>query len=344
MTRPPRAFSTAQVAPERRLRAWEEHNAATLIALECRTRSGDEFRAREDNLSLGAVHMARVRSTAHAVERSAGLIEETPTGSVAIFVSLRGEALFQQAGKRQLLRPGDLLVCDADGRFVRGFGQGLDEVALRIDRRALPEAAPPQPGEPLIVRRTDTDPYGRAIARLATRAMGDRGPLPPDEQTIVALVAALVSRGTTRPQTAHRALACAYIQDRLDDPGLKAPDVADAVGISVRQLTRVFAEVEQTVPRYVLARRLELAHSLLTGPRAAELRTATVAYRCGFRSVAHFSQTFHTRFGIAAGEVRRLAAARAPDMPHTDFGRPPGDRARSTPEDGTLRSNTVNGR
>ncbi|WP_052808744.1 helix-turn-helix domain-containing protein [Streptomyces cyaneogriseus] len=308
---PVRAFSTALVPPEQRLPAWEKHNADALIALECRTHGDGEFRAREDNLQLGRVHLARVRSTAHSVERSSGLIGERPTGALALFVSLRGEALFQQAGRRQVLRPGDLLVCDADGPFVRGFGDVLDELALRVDRRVLPEEIrPPAPGEPLIVRRSEANPYGRAITRLVGRAVGGQDPTPPDEQTIVDLLSALVGNGAVRPHVLHRALACAYVEDRLRDPGLSASEVARAVGISVRQLTRVFAGMGRTFPRHVLGRRLDLAHSLLAGPGAPALSTAVVAAMCGFRSTAHFSQTFQARFGITAGELRRAAAQR----------------------------------
>ncbi|MFF9204039.1 helix-turn-helix domain-containing protein [Streptomyces sp. NPDC014986] len=307
--RPVQAFSTAHVPPEQRLPAWEEHNADALIALRCRTRRDDEFRAREDNLQVGRVHLARVRSTAHSVERSPDLIGQQPTGAVALFVSLRGEALFQQAGRRQVLRPGDLLVCDADGHFVRGFGDGLDELALRVDRRVLPEEIrSPAPGEPLVIRKGEANPYGRAIARLVGRAIDSQVPTPPDEQTIVDLLSALVSDGAVRPHVLHRALACAYVEDRLRDPRLSATEVAQAVGISVRQLTRVFAGMGKTFPRHVLGRRLDLAHTLLTGPDAPTLSTAAVAAMCGFRSTAHFSQTFQERFGIAAGELRRATA------------------------------------
>lgn len=306
--RPAQAFSTAHVPSAERLRAWEEHNADALIALKCRTPGGEDFRAREDNLALGRVHLARVRATAHIVERSADLVERRPTGSVAIYVSLRGEALFQQAGRRQVVRPGDIVVCDADGSFVRGFGQGLDELAARVHREALPERA--ALGEPLIVRSSEANPYGRALARLVGRSVGGEAAIRPDEQAIVDLASALVSGGATRRPVVHRALACARIEEQLHDPRLSAPEVAEAVGISVRQLTRVFAEAGTTFPRYVLGRRLELAYGVLTGPDAAQSRTASVAAMCGFSSVAHFSQTFHARFGVTAGELRRTAAKR----------------------------------
>jgi transcriptional regulator GlxA family with amidase domain len=74
----------------------------------------------------------------------------------------------------------------------------------------------------------------------------------------------------------------------------------------------VFAELGTTFPRHVLRRRLDLAHSLLTGPEAGTLVTATVAARCGFHSVSRFSQNFRDRFGVAPGELRRAAASSSP--------------------------------
>ncbi|WP_436998194.1 helix-turn-helix domain-containing protein [Streptomyces sp. enrichment culture] len=307
--RPVTTFSTACVPPEQRLRAWEKHNADALIALQCRTRTGVEFQAQENNIQLGRVHLARVRSTAHSVERSLDLIGQQPTGALALFVSLRGEALFEQAGRRQILRPGDLVVCEADRHFVRGFANALDELALRVDRRVLPEEIHfPAHGEPLIIRRNESNPYGCAIARLSGRALDGHDPRQPDERMIVDLVSALVSRNAVRPQVLHRALACAYVENRLSDPRLSATEVAQAVGISVRQLTRVFSEMGQSFPRHVLGRRLEVAHNLLTGPDALTLSTAVVAAMCGFRSTAHFSKSFQERFRIAAGELRRTTA------------------------------------
>ncbi|MFI5957361.1 helix-turn-helix domain-containing protein [Cryptosporangium sp. NPDC051539] len=320
-SRSSQAFSTAFIPDDERVRAWENHNAETLIALRCDARAAGHFQAQEDNLELGGVHLARVRGTAHVVRRSAELIEQRPTSSLAIYVSLRGDALFQQAGRRQVIHPGDLLVCDADGQFVRGFGQGLDELAIRVDRSVLPdEAYSAALGGPLIVRRSQNNPYGRAIARLVGGSLGRPTITAPDEQTLIDLLSALAAQDMARPQLVHRALACAYAEERLRDPRLSAPEIATAVGISVRQLTRVFAAVGTTLPRHILKRRLDLAYALLTGPDAGTLVTATVAKMCGIHSVSHFSQDFRSRFGVSPGELRRSAVL---------DDRPLGERSRS---------------
>ena len=108
---------------------------------------------------------------------------------------------------------------------------------------------------------------------------------------------------------AHRAAAKSFIEDHLTDPALGAAWIASAVGISERQLSRVFAADGTSIPRHILHRRLRLAHALLAEPACGGDRDAVadIAARCGFTSAAHFSHAFAGYFGRRASEVRREA-------------------------------------
>src|SRR6185503_2793752 len=90
----PVAFSTAGLPEARRVELWEDHNAATLIGLRCRTLTGDGLEATEINVQLERVHLARVRGNPHAVERDHTLIRRRPADAVALFFSLAGQAFF----------------------------------------------------------------------------------------------------------------------------------------------------------------------------------------------------------------------------------------------------------
>jgi AraC-like DNA-binding protein len=97
------------------------------------------------------------------------------------------------------------------------------------------------------------------------------------------LIAVLAGCRAADPATAHRAAACSYVEDHLTEPRLRAGQVAAAIGISERQLSRVFAVDSTSIPRYILSRRLHLAHCVLSITAATE-RTQTmadVAARCG---------------------------------------------------------------
>jgi AraC-like DNA-binding protein len=192
--------------------------------------------------------------------------------------------------------------------FARPGASARQWAATRVLR------SPPGPGQ-----------YARALARLTGRATGPGPTPPPDETTVLDLVAVLATGGRAAQAAAHRAAARCHIDEHLTDPGLSAEQIAAAIGISERQLSRVFAADGTSVPRHILSRRLQLAYSILAAPpsdppsarrEAAENQTTTVdtgttetvadiAARCGFTSANYFSHMFRQHFGLRASDLRR---------------------------------------
>ena len=302
-----RGFATAGVPSELQVELWEQHNAEALVALSCRPPEPTMFDAAELNVRLEQVDLARVRGTRHVVERSAHLVKTRPADAIAVYATLRGEAVFEQDGRRQLLRPGQLLVCDADRPFLRGFGNGLEELAVKVRRSAFfVLTGLPSIRTPIVL---DVGPrqdlHGRALTRLVGRAVRAEDPVPADEAAILELVSVIATGGRIGLPVAHRAAARAFIEENLADPTLSAADVATAIGISERHLSRIFAAAGTSVPRYILSRRLDSAYAMLTGTGTEQVRAADVAARCGFTSTAYFSHTFRNRFGVTTREVRQ---------------------------------------
>lgn len=314
-----RAFSTRQATGGDQVRQWEQHNAEALIALACTTPAGGAFDGVEVNLQLDEVHLARVLGSSHRVDRSTALIEERPADAIAVYVPVRGDALLEYAGRRRVLRPGQLLLCDADQPHVRGFGHGLEELAVKVPRSAFAALTGSATVEqPIVVDVGTRDLHGRALARLVSRALSPDSPglspdsppearTAPDVATIVELVAVLATGHSGDAPLAHRAAARAYIDEHFADPHLAAADIAAGAGVSERHLSRVFSDAGTSVPRQVLARRLDAAHHLLATATDPRLRTQDVALRCGFTSPTYFAEKFRARFGMRAGEILRAS-------------------------------------
>jgi AraC-like DNA-binding protein len=305
----PETFEVSGLREDRGVEVWERHNAAALVGLTCRVPADVPFRAREVNLQLDRLHLARVQGTPHAVVRDESMVSDRPGDAIVVYAALRGEALWEHAGSRRVVRPGQLLVCDVDRPFLRGFGHGLEELAVKVRRDAFTELTGMTTVEaPLFLDAAgaQANPHARALVRLVGRAVG-RTAVPADERTILELVSVLATGGRVGLPVAHRAAARAFIDDRLTDPSLSAADVAQGSGISERHLSRLFAETGTSIPQHILARRLDLAHSLLCRPDTHGLRVREVAARCGFTSTAYFAETFKRRFGSTAGDVRRTA-------------------------------------
>lgn len=99
----------------------------------------------------------------------------------------------------------------------------------------------------------------------------------------------------------HVAKAVEMMRDRLEDP-ISPMAIAQDLGISVRQLERLFGRYFNTSPsRYYMELRLERARNLLI---QTEMSISEIAVACGFHSVGHFARLYRKSFGMAPGGQR----------------------------------------
>ena len=106
-------------------------------------------------------------------------------------------------------------------------------------------------------------------------------------------------------RNAHMAKAFARMKECLEEP-VSPAQIAGELGISVRQLERLFGRYLNTTPkRYYTEMRLERARHLLM---QTEMSISEIAIACGFDNPAHFSRTFRSVYGRAPQSQRaRLA-------------------------------------
>nr|WP_271213379.1 AraC family transcriptional regulator [Rhodococcus wratislaviensis]GLK40455.1 transcriptional regulator [Rhodococcus wratislaviensis] len=305
----PAVFSTVGLPARQRIELWEDHNADALIGLRCRTLAATVLEATEINLQLGRVQLARVHGTSHVVERDAELIRQRPTDSVSMFFGLTGEAFFYHDDGVRALQPGQLLICDADRPFMRGFSHGLEELVLKVPREAFSDLTGlDDVTQPIVVGfGSGSDPFAHALARHIGRAARAENPQPADEELVLDLVGSLVGTKREPMASTYRVAVTNFIDRHLADHTLSASQVAHAVGISTRHLSRVLAEADTSFPKHVMRRRLAAAHALLHDPALAATTIAEIARRCGFTSSAHFSHAFSLHYGQRATEVRHRA-------------------------------------
>ena len=95
-----------------------------------------------------------------------------------------------------------------------------------------------------------------------------------------------------------------FIDSNLDQPGLSVGDVASAVGVSERQLSRVFADHGIGVAESIAEVRLAAAYDMLTSTRADGLSIGEIARRVGYMHLSHFSRSFKAKYGMTARDVK----------------------------------------
>jgi transcriptional regulator GlxA family with amidase domain len=92
------------------------------------------------------------------------------------------------------------------------------------------------------------------------------------------------------------------IEANIEQP-LTPAELADLVGISKRQLERLFRRYLNTTPaRYYLTLRLETARRML---EKSSMKIIDVAVACGFKSAGHFSSRYYSSFGVTPRESRK---------------------------------------
>lgn len=306
-------FSTADVPADHRVELWQAHTSESLMRLKCRMLAERSFHGMTVNLQLPRTRVSRVTAgSAHVIERRADLIRHRPEDALVLFFVLAGQAFLYHENGVLALRPGQMVACDCDKPFMRGFSDDFEELFLKVPRQTLSEMSGVEPADTPMVAAfaVDENLIAASLVNLLTAATRVDSAQRPDEQQLVALAATLLGGDDQTDSTAYLATARRYIDARLSDPSLSATAIAAAVGISPRHLSRVFATTGTTVPQYILARRLSAAKTLLTRETSAALRIADVAGRCGFTSATHFSSSFARAYGQRASDLRREAAVR----------------------------------
>lgn len=93
----------------------------------------------------------------------------------------------------------------------------------------------------------------------------------------------------------HMAKAIQMMNDNLETPISPAVIAAD-IGISPRQLERLFGKYLNTTPKkFYMEMRLERARNLLV---QTESSVTEIALACGFENPGHFSRVYRTSFGV----------------------------------------------
>jgi AraC-like DNA-binding protein len=306
-------FATTGIPDERRIPLWEQHNSRSLVGLRAQTLGDAAFQGLELNLNLPTLQLARVRGTPHVVERDYAHIAEHPAEGVVAYFILRGAGHFTHRGGREALAAGQGILCDVDQPFSRDLSAGIDELAVKIPRSTLTElTGTSNLAAPRVFSFRGTAPDAMHAAALAQAVGGALSGhlLEWDalEQRVVDLLGHLLGNGSA---AGHVSAAEAFIASHFTAPGLSAGRLAAAVGISERQLSRLFADSGRSVPQAILEARLQAARQFMAAAEHASTPLSAVAARHGFASQAHFTRSYRAHFNTTPLRDRKelLAAA-----------------------------------
>jgi AraC-like DNA-binding protein len=125
---------------------------------------------------------------------------------------------------------------------------------------------------------------------------------------LVALTCGASDEGTERARDSlHSARLVAfkhYVDLHLADANLTPANTAAALGISARQLHRLFESNDSSFARYVLRQRLLRCRDTIAGATGTGRSVVDIAFGWGFNSMATFYRAFVSEFGSPPAVLR----------------------------------------
>lgn len=303
---------TAAVTAAERAEFWRVSVCDQFIPLAIEPGSG-QLRGRVVGSTLAETRLRRIRATKHRFERRMKDIRSGDPEVLHVLAVDLGHSRMEQDGRTATLNPGDIVLYDSSRPFVLETSGDFQYTVALLPKRLLPLS------EKILLVRTaqatsPTDGVGAALgALLSSLATGRAADADPIQQVslqhaLVNMYVALVSGRDLNgsPPSVHLALAKTFIVRNVGDARLSPTDIANACGVSLSYLHRLFANEGLTVASFVREQRLQGAHRDLTTSLLDE-RIQVVCSRWGIPDPAHFSRLFKNRFGLTPGESRQAA-------------------------------------
>ena len=231
-------------------------------------------------------------------------------------INVSGVSRVAGARGETMLRDGDAMLLSYSVARTISRAEPVDHRVVRLPRAAL---------SPLVRNIDDavlqTIPHGTGMLSLlkgyVDAVFDDTALQVPDMRRLVVahlcdLVA--VTLGATRDATAvaeGRGVRAARlrtiktdIEAHLAHGDLSPGGVAKRQQVSDSYIRKLFGDEGTSFSKYVLARRLVLAHRMLADSRWARVGIASIAYDAGFGDLSYFNRAFKHCYGITPSEVR----------------------------------------
>ncbi|WP_303977774.1 helix-turn-helix domain-containing protein [Dongia mobilis] len=290
---------------------WREAVSETHLPWDLPRRSEGSYRARFRQQSLGAAQIVQCACDPCEGRRGPDEIAQLQAPVYGILYILKGRESLKQAGRETVLEQGSFTLWDSTRPIQFGLPQDLEKITLLLPQDLVAEMLPM--AADLVMRPISGQRGPGALFATHLRALAREGSdlaparaTPVLRATLDLLMAAMAPQDNESEGVYHRALR-ARIQDfilrNLDDPDLDPDRVAAGMGISARQLHRLFHDSGLTVDRWIWRQRLQRCRDdLLSRPQA---RISEIAFAHGFSDAAHFSRAFRDAFGVSPREFRK---------------------------------------
>ena len=306
-------LSTDDLPDKDRVAMWRDHCCRVLMKLDIEPIGDTRL---EYSILARDLPGVRVMSTASSPVRIIRTHEYLADGNddLVFIINQTGKTTVTARGRDVSLREGDALLMSASEVKVfdrHSYGGAL---SFRIPRPILSSMVTYVDDVVMQVIPYNTDAL-KLLAGYAAPLFNDMALATPEfrrtavnhlhDLVALALGAARdgVAVGRAIPAARLR-MAKSYIAENSHRRDLSVGLVAAHLGLTPRNLQRLFESEGTTFSEFLLSQRLSRAHHMLTEPRLAQSSVGAIAYDAGFGDLSYFNRSFKRRFGVTPRDVR----------------------------------------
>lgn len=312
-------FRAARLPGRARAASWNELYSSRVERADFQPADVEDFDAELRLASLGPLRIARLSCGRSTVDRTPRHIRPGCPSSYSFILQTQGSGVFSHYGHENVLRQGDLTLCDSAAPHSWRVAERSEVVMLRVPAALLKEYLP-SPG--FYCGRHLPAARGLTTA-VASLALGLCGAAPallsgPLQDRVVRHLLELIATSYAMAFEAAPAASSVisgrhakvrlYIEQHLRDPALSPCAVARELRLSSRYLRMIFATSRETVSAYILRRRLEECARQIADTRWRGHSISEIAFAWGFNSASHFTRSFRERYGASPRDYRRRHA------------------------------------
>jgi AraC-like DNA-binding protein len=246
---------------------------------------------------------------------------------IFVSVNLAGHCVVTQGRKELPMQSGEaVLFSSAEADFAAVRATPMEFLGLRLPYRALAPLARNLDDTLMRVVPADNPSLRLLVDYLRLCEPGHTTDLPNLAHAVAAhvrdLIALTISADRDLAAEVKNSVGAARLKAikadvsrRLSGGDLTVAAVAARHAVTSRYVHRLFEIEGTTFSQFVLGRRLEFAHRLLTDSRFASRSIASIAFDAGFSDLSYFNRTFRRRYGATPTDTKASARSRKSEPP-----------------------------
>lgn len=310
-------YSSDELPMRDRIPVWHDMVWRNYVPLQIKIAPHDNFAGQVALTQLGGVRVLTAGSRAQCIRRTPKLIAQDSEEYLMLGLQLKGSATIEQHARQAQLQAGDFVFWDTRQPYTIDFPSDWEMAVFQFPRSAFtfsPRSIDAFTALAFHGQKGVTQIASRLLMGIADEARYQtfEHDTPLLEHTLGILDFCINHKlsDCELPPNYNEVLLRrinGYIGANLQNPQLSATAIAQAHGLSLSQLYRVFQSQRATVGEHIRQRRLDRVRYELVNPASRHLTIASVARKWGFLDTPHFNRVFKAQFKTTPQQIQNRA-------------------------------------